>query len=365
MTTNVVHVLEDFSLSSGGLRTVVKELNERLLENGINSVIISTRCEEEDDIILVKGGSVPWRYSSNLVDEIKRLHTNKKIDLIHIHGVWMYPQYISAKYAFNNNIPYIITCHGMLEPWLWTKGKFKKEQYFKRIVYQYFNSANYLHAITPLEAIELKKLFPKSKIKVIPNLISIESPFKANLSFENKYILYLGRLDEKKGIDILIKAFSNLEDKNIRLKIAGEFNEYKNELVKISDDLNILERVDFVGLVKGKEKEKLYREAFVFVAPSHSEVIGMVNLEAAKNQTPVITTYHTGLLKDWNKNGGVLINPSENNLFSELSKAVSWSSSERNLRGQKLRDFVEKEYSWDTKIKDWIGFYKTTANEIK
>ena len=89
----------------------------------------------------------------------------------------------------------------------------------------------------------------------------------------------------------------------------------------------------------------------------------MVNLEAAKYHTPVITTYQTGLLKEWNNNGGVLINLSENNLYSELSKAVNWSIKERNLRGQKLRNFIKKEYSWNTKIKDWIHFYKTIKNE--
>lgn len=360
---NIIHVLEDFSLSSGGLRTVVKKLNEKLLENGLNSKIVSTRSEVEDDIILVNGGSTPWRYSSNLIKELDQLNNNNKIDLLHIHGVWMYPQYATAKYALKNNIPYIITCHGMLEPWLWTKGKFKKEQYFKHVVYKYFERANYLHAITPLEANELSKLFPKSKIKTIPNLISLNNFTGKSSNFNDKYILYLGRLDEKKGIDILINVFAKLNDKQIRLKIAGGFNDYKNELTKLAKDLNILERIDFLGLVKGLEKEKLYKEAFVFVAPSHSEVIGMVNLEAAKYHTPVITTYQTGLLKEWNNNGGVLINLSKNNLYSELSKAVNWSIEERNLRGQNLRGFIEKEYSWNTKIKDWIHFYKTIKNE--
>ena len=59
----------------------------------------------------------------------------------------------------------------------------------------------------------------------------------------------------------------------------------------------------------------LFKNAFVFVAPSHSEVIGMVNLEAAILQTPVITTFQTGLLKDWSKNGGFLIEPTENEIL--------------------------------------------------
>ena len=63
---NIVHILEDFSFLSGGLRTVVKDLHNRLIDNGEDSTIITTRKEEDDDVIKVEGGNKPWRFSKNL-----------------------------------------------------------------------------------------------------------------------------------------------------------------------------------------------------------------------------------------------------------------------------------------------------------
>lgn len=355
---NIVHILEDFSFLSGGLRTVVKDLHTNLIESNINSIIITTKKEKEDDAILVKGENRIWNYSSNISEKLTLLHSKKRIDIIHIHGAWMHPQYAAAKFSDKNNIPFLITFHGMLEPWLWKKSRIKKKIYFKYFAKKIFIKAKFLHAITPMEAQELKKLFPLNDIKVIPNLINTYSN-NIEAVFNKKYILYLGRLDEKKGIDKLIRAFSKIKTNNISLKIAGAFNEYKKELDLIVKELKLENKIDFLGLVVKQKKEELFKNAFVFVAPSHSEVIGMVNLEAAILQTPVITTFQTGLLKDWSKNGGFLIEPTENEILKHLKIVLKWSLEERIERGKKISDFVKKEYSWQSKLKDWINFYKT------
>lgn len=356
---NIVHILEDFSFLSGGLRTVVRDLHNRLTNNGINSTIITTRKEKDDDVIKVEGGNKPWRFSKNLINKLNSLHSQKKIDIIHIHGVWMYPQYAAAKYAFNNDIPYLISCHGMYEPWLWLNGNLKKKIYFKYVVKNIFSKANYLHAITLPEAKELKKLFPKTNVIEIPNLIDSNLVKTDAPNLKEKYILYLGRIDKKKGIDILINAFANIDNKNFKLKIAGGVNDYQKELEVLVEKLNLKEKVSFVGLITGVEKEILFKNAFVFVAPSHSEVVGMVNLESAVLGTPVITTKQTGLKKEWSDNGGFLVNPKVNEVQKALQVSLNWSDDERNENGKKLNSFVTKEYSWEYRFKDWLNLYKS------
>ena len=172
--------------------------------------------------------------------------------------------------------------------------------------------------------------------------------------------MYLGRLDEKKGIDILIRSFAKLKlNQNVHLKIAGGFNNYKLKLDQLINSLGIQENVQFLGMVKGDEKKRLYKESLVFVAPSHSEVVGMVNLEAASMATPVITTFQTGLKRGWANNGGILINPNENELIIALKQALNWSKSQREENGKKLYDFVKKEYSWELKLNDWLKLYSS------
>ena len=103
----ILHIVEDFSLLSGGLRTVIKDLNKYLNEDNITSFILSSDEEKGDDIFTVVSKK-PWLYSKEWSDKIIDLNKKYKFDLFHIHGVWMYPQYISAKYCVENSIPFII-----------------------------------------------------------------------------------------------------------------------------------------------------------------------------------------------------------------------------------------------------------------
>lgn len=353
----ISHILEDFTLMSGGLRTVVKDLNFNLSAKGIFSEIISTKSEHNDSILLAKRDLYKevWCYSKSL----KNLLTNIQSDILHIHGVWMYPQYIASKIAYNSHKPYIITPHGMLEPWLWEKSKLKKQIYFNLLIEKYFSKANVLHAITLSEKDNLFKLFRHKSIEVIPNSISYNYIESMNIQKQEteKYILFVGRIDPKKGIDILINALSKIKNKNIKLKIAGPSNNYQMELIKIVKNLNIESNVEFLGMVSGREKYQLYKNAWIFVAPSYSEVVGMVNLEAGILGTPVITTFQTGLDNQWNNNGGILINPNVDELIYTLNEAIEWSESERNERGNKLREFIIQKYSWENNIHRWIELY--------
>ena len=83
----------------------------------------------------------------------------------------------------------------------------------------------------------------------------------------------------------------------------------------------------------------------------------MVNLEAATFGTPVITTYNTGLSKEWNNNGGILINPIQDELIQALNIVSDMSQEERYDRGYSLRNFVYNNYSWQKKGHLWNELY--------
>ncbi len=125
-----------------------------------------------------------------------------------------------------------------------------------------------------------------------------------------KLIVFLGRLHPKKGVDLLIEAFKQAEfEYDWQLVIAGpDFNQtYARELRQLVVDLDLVDQVDFIGPVYGDKKYALLAKAWMVVVPSYSEVVALVNLEAAALQTPTITTTDTGL-DDWAEGGGVLIN---------------------------------------------------------
>ena len=353
----ILHIVEDFSINSGGLRTVVNDLNIQLKNQGINSYIISSQKEKSDDIFVVKTKG-KWLYSKQWVHMLNEITRTKKITLIHIHGVWLYPQFISAQFAIEHNIPFILSFHGMLQPGLWKKGRFKKKIYFHLLIKNLFSRAIKMHAITLDEKKNLKQYFTKNVFFEIPNLMHIRRG--KEIVTLDKSIVYLGRLNKSKGIELLIKAFEKMNDTSFKLKIAGGFNSYKLELDALVSKLNLNNRVEFLGLVKGIEKENLIKNAWVMASPSFSDVVGMVNLEAASLATPMITTYNTGLKEEWNSNGGILINPKVEELKDALNKVAKWSPEERNKNGQELLSFVKQYYSWEFGINMWINIYKAT-----
>lgn len=357
----ILHIVEDFSLESGGLRTVIKDLNYYLNKAGFSSYILSSREENGDNIFTVET-TKPWLYSKEWKAKIKSLQEKYEFDVFHIHGVWMYPQYISTKFCVRNKLPFIVSAHGMYEPWLWKNGTLKKNIYFNLLAKTTFKKANFLHAITPQEKGNLSKLFNKKEIVEIPNLIQ-KREHSDVYNNKEKYILYLGRLDEKKGIDILLKAFAELETFNFTIKIAGQINNYKIELDGLVEKLQLKAKVSFLGMVSGEKKEELIKNAFVLVAPSYSEVIGMVNLEAAILKTPVITTHQTGLNPLWNENGGKLINPNITELKNTLNEVLNWSEKERNENGNKLYNFACENYSWTKKLQCWIDLYTSCKKD--
>lgn len=353
----VFHLVEDYSFESGGIRTVIKDLEKFV---PVNHQIITSKCDIDDKNVKVFNSNLPWNYNKEYKNYLDTT-LNEKNSVYHIHGVWMYQQYIGSQLALKGRKPFLITPHGMFEPWLWKQGYVKKKLYFEFFTKKPFSKAKVIHAITEQERENLYKILPNnSRIEVIPNLIETKNLLKIdleNFEKEEKFILFLGRIHPKKGIDLLINAFNRLKDKDIKLKIAGPENSYTKELKKLANSLGISSRVEFLGKIIGKEKFLLYKNAHVFVAPSHSEVIGMVNLEAAIMSTPVITTWQTGLYTEWNNEGGILINPNINELENALEKSISWSLQERIDRGEKLKNFVINNYSWEKNVYKWNNLY--------
>jgi len=346
------HIAEDISKASGGIRTVVLDIKNQFPE----SKIITTSKEDSDLTIEAFQNKGPWLYSKTLK---KRLSTIDKPSLFHIHGVWMHAQYAAAQVASKSNIPFIVSPHGMYEPWLWKEGTVKKKLYFNLLAGSAFAKANYIHAITPDEQLNLQNLFPKTKVVCIPNAIETQKLI-ATKERDRPYFLFLGRMHHKKGIELLIESFTSLKDLEFDLKIAGPESEYGQMLqnkVQTSGD----SRIKFIGAVRGEKKKELYRNAQALVAPSYSEVVGMVNLEAAMMATPVITTFKTGLLTEWNQNGGILISPTQENLSNAINRAAQWSQKQRDENGLKLRSFVIANYSWESIKPQWDKLYRELA----
>jgi glycosyltransferase involved in cell wall biosynthesis len=373
----ILHVTDNFEIIKGGVPSAVSQLSDNLIKKNHDVLILHTSILNYEMPKNVKDLSCPpsgilrfWHNSDCLRDTIKNfLKKNYNGDLIiHIHGLWNAPQFFAAFYAFKFNVPFVVTFHGMIENWLWTKQgifkRIKKNLYWYCILKRYFLKASAMHAITKNEKSTIKNLTNnRIEIEIIPNTVSENIERNKNIKDHSlrKDILFLGRIDRVKGIDILVKAFMQADiSREWRLIIAGPISDdiYKKEIDNTSK-----ENIRFVGPVFDAEKENLLKSSWVLAAPSHTEMMGLVNLEAALHKLPSITTYNTGLY-DWEEGGGLLSMPDAQGFKDAIEKVTKWSEDKRIKRGLLSKNHVEKKYSNQFALKKWLTLYNKLLSKI-
>ena len=230
----------------------------------------------------------------------------KNFDVIHIHEHRTFLAVIVHYYAKKYGIPYVLQSHGSVLPFFQKQSLKKVFDYI--FGYRILNDASRVIALTKIEAEQIKKMgVDEDKIAIVPNGINLfeydnlpkKGEFRKQYSIpdDEMIVLFLGRIDPIKGLDLLIAAFSNLtsEINDVRLVIAGPDNEYTLTLKKQIHELKIEDKVLFTGSLYDAEKIKAYVDADVYVLPSRYETFPNTVLEACACGTPVIITDQCGI----------------------------------------------------------------------
>jgi glycosyltransferase involved in cell wall biosynthesis len=340
------------------------------------------------EIISVRGDAIPskngidvininpvwwgklWGWSPKLKHKIDSLAKISNDLIVHVHGIWMAPQWLGANMAAKNNIPFVLSTHGMMAPALWNyRGMFQKlknSSYWHLLAHKQFKYAHIIHAITREERDLLAVHFDKSRIEIIPNSIDLSAVDRESVRSNESpqpYILFIGRIHPIKGIEFLLKGFCEAKlPSPWKIIVAGpEWSpSYGTVLQKLSEKLGIASQVEFIGPVYGKEKWELIKKAWIVAVLSKSEVISMVNLESAACYTPSLTTRETGLF-DWEEGGGEIVDLDISNIANKIRTISFWPESERISRGQASRRLVEKRYSWDVVLPLWVDLYRSLS----
>ena len=238
-----------------------------------------------------------WRSPRGLKSYLQ-LVSQSSGPILHLHGVWMGFQWVAARVAYRQSTPVLLSPHGMLNSWHLKQRGFKalrKLIYWRTVAYPAFRHIPLIHAVTPRERDELAEWFPGQGIEVIPNAIDVEAMDYLGSNpgdnsapvIDEPYVLFLGRIHPVKGIDLLIQAFAKAMQGikcKFRLIIAGPSSDpaYTAKLQSLVSLSGVEGQVTFLGPVVGPQnKLSLYRHAWAFCAPSQTEVMGLVNLEAA------------------------------------------------------------------------------------
>jgi glycosyltransferase involved in cell wall biosynthesis len=270
-------------------------------------------------------------------------------DIVDVQGLWMYPSLASFRWYGRLRQPYVVTPRGMLDPWALQRSAWKK-----RIVRWWFED-NHLHGATCLratstmEAEHFRAFGLSNPIAVVPN--GIDLPLLITRPQEQarpNRILFLSRVHPKKGIDFLLRAWSNLypSHPDWELIIAGPDEiGYRGQMQTLAEKLR-LERVVWHEPVYGEEKSDLYASADLFVLPTHAENFGLVIGEALAHGVPVITTRNAPWHGLETHRCGWWINLSDGALTEAIKEAMRLPNIQRREMGARGRAWVETAFGW-------------------
>jgi glycosyltransferase involved in cell wall biosynthesis len=225
-------------------------------------------------------------------------------DVVHIHALFSYPATISALFSRRCRVPYVIRPLGTLNRWgIRNRRPWLKQLSLRCVEAKVLRSAAFVHFTAEDERAQASDLGIPHRPIVIPNIAEAAqtAPFKHSRSGSSFEILFLSRIDPKKGLDLLLNAFQDIRRRipYARLTIAGSGNPaFAKSLRTQATRLGLDSAICWREFVSGEEKQRLLSESDVFVLPSYSENFGIAAVEAMASGLPVVITDAVAIHKD-------------------------------------------------------------------
>jgi len=278
------------------------------------------------------------------------------VDLVHLHSVFLWPTSAAARAAERRHVPYLLAPRGMLVPELIAeRGRLRKSLWLGLVERRTIERAAVLHATTELEARDAERFgFRLPPVRVVPNGIDL-APFEADRGDDGRlgdsvrenvqgppYLLALGRLSWKKGLDHLVRALALVSPTGDGsgagagpplLVLAGPDEDgHRAELEALAAERGVAERVRFTGPVDGADKIALLRRAVALALPSRHENFANAVLEAMAAATPVVVTPQVGLAATVERAGaGLVVEPDPEALARAMATLLENPQAARDM----------------------------------
>ena len=269
------------------------------------------------------------------------------IDLMHNHSLWMMPNVYPGWVSRRSHVPLVVSPRGTLSEWAFASGSKVKKVFWPLLQRPALRATACFHATANSEYEDIRRMGFKQPIAVIPNGIDIPTPGRSD-NGERRTVLFLGRIHRKKGVDMLLNAWRVVSSRfpEWRLRIAGpDDNGYLGRMQSLATKLK-LARVEFSGPLYGEAKLRAYRDAELFVLPTHSENFGMTVAESLAAGTPAIVSKGApwgGLVSE---GAGWWIDIGVDPLVACFEAALVQPREALYAMGEKGCDWMQRDFSW-------------------
>jgi len=289
-------------------------------------------------------------------------------DVIHIFNWYYHLAIIFAKIAHQKKIPFIVSAAGGLQEKAKEIKKWRKQIVDKLFTYKMIQQSTILHSVGELETKSYKKLGANSKkifridhgINIDDFIIENNTSINEKLDLKNKsFILFLSRINEKKGIELLLNAFKKIkENHDIFLVIAGTGEiKYVKEIKKLVIKLGLEHNVKFTGYVTDEEKLQLLDTCILYVLTSHSDVHPIAVQDALAVGAPVIITKECDYPEISEYEAGIEVDPTVKSISEGIEKLLSDKSMLESF-SQNAKKLIREKFLIESKIKEYEEMYQ-------
>jgi glycosyltransferase involved in cell wall biosynthesis len=382
----VLHVIPSVGPLRGGPSAMVRQLAGSLARSGIKTHVATTDDNGPEKLQVrhaepvLQDGVTYWYFPRQV-----RFYTFSwpmsvwlsqhvaEFDLLHIHALFSFAALPASYWAIRYRVPYIVRPLGTLNEWGMTHRRpWLKRASFHLVESRILRHAALVHYTSNEERHQAEKLHVTAASAVIPNALPDPSTQDLSGALCRRYpqlrgrriVLFLSRLDQKKGLDLLLRAFAGIrrQTPDTTLVIAGDGpHRFVRQLEADARALGIAEDVLWTGFLTGEDKHAAFAAADMYVLPSYSENFGIAVAEAMSAGLPVIVSDQVGIHGDIARAAAGLVVSCE---VGDLTQAMLRLLNNPQLcasLGRNGRHLAASKYSQDAVTGEVLDIYNRIA----
>lgn len=356
-----------------GIRNIVPSLEKLGIHNEVVSLDDPSAAFLGTDsfpVYALGPSKGPWKYSAKLVPWLSE--NLSRFDVVIIHGLWLYYSFATSKAVRNfrgaaKQPRLFVMPHGMLDPYFQKASDRKLKairnwMYWKLVESNVINKADGVFFTCEAELLLAREPFtpyqPKSEINIgygiQPPPVYTSQMKEAFLKKcpevkDKPYLLFLSRIHEKKGVDLLIKAYTKIAGEGTpKLVIAGPGleSQYGRDLQALVSQSEAKDSIFFPGMLSGEAKWGAFYGCEAFILPSHQENFGIAVVEALACGKPVLISNQVNIWREIEVAGGGMV--ADNTLLGTTQLLGRWESLSRDAKlamSLQARNAYEKNFA--------------------
>lgn len=383
----ILQIIPSISLVYGGPSQMVKGLSSALASQGVDVTVLTTDSNGDvgqppldvplDQPVAQDGYQVryfrcsPFRRYKFSPDLLRWLwHQAREFDLAHIHALFSPVSTAAAAIARHKQLPYILRPLGTLDP-----ADLQKKRQLKQIYAALWERSNLagaagIHFTSAQEAKISERFGIQTQDLVIPLGVTPlvmphpgEARRQLGITEHSPLLLFMSRLDPKKGLNLLIPALEKLlaEGVNFHFVLAGtnpQDPDYESQITEQIKASPLSSCTTITGFVTGQLKAALLQDADLFVLPSYYENFGIAVAEAMVAGTPVVISDQVHIWEEVKGAEAGWVCACQVDALTQVLRESLQDAGERQRRGKKGQQYALKNYSWDAIAQQMIQVYR-------